>query len=224
MGQKIIIAVIQHKGGAGKTTTAINLATMIKELRPKAIVALADADVRGDYFAAGWLDPALEPGILVKRVAEDGEGRALKRELEEIEADLIILDLPPAVEAISLRAAMYADLMLIPLSESGLDLKGAEHAMETCKEFVAQDPRKTVMLVPANINPCTNQCKEMLLTLPKLGRVSVNSIKHRVVYKELVDTGVGINKYRPYSAACFEVRRLAKEVLEIVEKEQADGN
>jgi len=223
--KKRVIAIVQHKGGAGKTTTAVNLATMLAHLRPDLKVAIADADVPGGYFAHGWLDPSLEPDVPVVKVALDasGEGRYLKKELDSIDADLIILDLPPAVAAISLRAVMYSDLMLIPLSDSGLDLKGAEHAMEYCLDAVAIDPRKIIMLIPAGVNPQTNQYKEMVQTLPLLGRVSKTSIRHRTVYRELNDTGVGINRYKPYSDACFEVKRLAKEVLEIIEKEMSDA-
>ena len=216
-----VIAVVQHKGGSSKTTTSVNLATMIAQLRPNLRVAIADADARGDYFAYGWLDASLETKVTVQKVALDasGEGRGLKGELEAIEADIIILDLPPAVAAIALRAVMYADLMLIPLSESGLDFKGAEHAMEYCLDALAMAPHKVVMLIPSNVDPETTQYKEMEKTLPLLGRVSKTFIRHRTVYKQLTDTGVGINRYRPYSAACYEVKRLANEVLDILEKE-----
>lgn len=64
-----VISVVAPKGGQGKTTLAINLATGLAEVAPNSVV-LVDADLQfGDITAALALEPAR---TIVDAVAEDG--------------------------------------------------------------------------------------------------------------------------------------------------------
>ena len=109
-----------QKGGVGKTTISVHLSTQIKESFPKINVVLADADPQ--HSAATWIRKENgKAGVGVTCVATDGEGKYLRSELDVIPADLIVLDLPPAVASVSMRGALYSDLILVPVGASAFD-------------------------------------------------------------------------------------------------------
>jgi len=216
--KKVILSVIQQKGGAGKTTLAVHLAHMIAELRPGWRVAVADADPQRS--ASQWLARGAARGVGGARgvvIAEDGEGKQLRAELNAIEADVVLIDLPPAIESLSLRAALYADVMLVPVGASTLDLEAARAAVNVCQEAMALDPRKQMLLVPSRVRAGTSSARELRPALARWGRVSDVSVSLRVAYSDAATSGEGINTFEPEGQGFIEFVRLASEVLALVE-------
>jgi chromosome partitioning protein len=206
------IAVIQQKGGVGKTTIAVHLATQIKEIFPRLRVALADADPQKS--ATVWLEKGHgAAGIAIHHVATDVEGKNLKFELAQIDADLIVVDLPPAIAAVSMRAALYSDLMLVPVGASALDIEAAKHAIHLCREAIEFDPSKKFLLIPNRIQMNTAAGRELRAVLEKWGPVSKSTLCLRVAYADSVLHGVGINTFAPGSPAYQEIGLLAEEVV-----------
>lgn len=222
--EKLIISVIQQKGGAGKTTLAVHLAHMIADLRPQWRVMIADADPQGS--ALNWISRGLEKGdqaVTATPIARDGDGKGLRRELEALEADVVIIDLPPAIEAISLRAALYADIMLVPVGASPLDIEAAGAAVSVCQEAMSIDPRKTMILVPSRIRSGTASARELRPVLERWGTVSQASLSLRVAYSDAALSGEGIHSYAPASDAYREMAHLAREVFTHIESRQEEN-
>lgn len=219
--KKTVISVIQQKGGAGKTTIAVHLAHMISELRPKWKVMIADADPQ--QSAIQWLNRGLNRKVSTLEgvtVAQDGEGKNLRKELADMDADVIIIDLPPAIESISLRAALYADVMLIPVGASTLDLEAARAAVNVCQEAMELNPLKRMLMIPSRLRAGTSSARELRPVLERWGDVSQVSISLRVALSDAAASGEGINTFEPEGIACIEFIRLASEVLSCIEEEK----
>lgn len=213
-----IVSVMQQKGGVGKTTIAVHLATQIKELYPALKIALADADPQKS--ATVWLNSSLEDcGVSVHQVAGDIEGKSLMDELSAIDADLIVVDLPPAIAAISMRAVLYADLILVPVGASALDIEAARHAVDLCNEAIALDSDKQFLLIPNRVQMNTAAGRELRGVLEKWGPVSKATLCLRVAYADAVMHGVGINLFAPASPAYQEIGLLAEEVIHLLKLE-----
>ena len=115
----MIVALLNQKGGVGKTTLSLHLAGELA--RDGARVLLVDADPQGS--ALDWAeqrsraDLARRFGVLgLPRETLHREAPALRRD-----ADHVVIDGPPRVTGIARSALLAADLVLIPVQPSPLD-------------------------------------------------------------------------------------------------------
>jgi chromosome partitioning protein len=110
------IAVLNQKGGAGKTTLATNLAHAF-QLTCKDVL-LVDADPQGS--ARDWSEAS--QGGICPVVALDRE--TLARDLPAITHgyDWVVIDGPPQIARISAAAVTAADVVLIPVQPSPYDI------------------------------------------------------------------------------------------------------
>lgn len=138
MSEARVIVVGNEKGGAGKSTIAIHMATAL--LHAGARVAVLDLDLRQQsmnrFFdnRRKWLEGAkavlpepLTPSgqaaeILVRAPAEDQIARFedVVGQAAEL-ADFIVVDTPGADTALSRRAHQSADVIITPLNDSFVD-------------------------------------------------------------------------------------------------------
>jgi len=216
---KQVISIIQQKGGVGKTTLAVHLAHELRAQTPGLRVAIADADPQ--QSACKWIARGQAngiDGITAVHVAADGDGKHLRREIEEIKADLVIIDLPPAIETVSLRAALYADVILVPVGASALDIEAGRAAIDVCQEALDLDSSKAYLIVPSKIRQSTAAGREIASVLKTWGPVARTSLGLRVALADAATAGQGINDYAPSSSAHREVAALAKEVTELLRR------
>ena len=209
-----IVSVIQQKGGVGKTTLTVHLAHELKRMKKKLKVVIADADPQQSSYK--WIERGRKndiDGVGIKAVGADGEGKKLKKELNAIDADIILIDLPPAIESLSLRAALYADVILVPIGASALDIEAARGAIDVCEEAMELDDTKSMLLIPSKVRAGTTAGKELRSLLKKWGTVSKATIGLRVHYSDAATAGEGVGTYAKNSQAHKEMKSLAKEVL-----------
>lgn len=115
----MITALLNQKGGVGKTTLALHLAGRWAELGQRVLVV--DADPQGS--ALDWSEQRGREGLArafgVVGLARD----MLHRELPDVARgyDHVVIDGPPRVTGIARSALLAADLVLIPVSPSPLD-------------------------------------------------------------------------------------------------------
>jgi chromosome partitioning protein len=115
-----VIAIINQKGGTGKTTLATNLAWVLAE---KENVLFLDADPQAS--AQNW---AAGDGLLPEALTVTGIARGdLIRTVRSMTAayDWVIIDGPPGITKTSADAVRVADVVLIPAKPSPLDVWAA---------------------------------------------------------------------------------------------------
>lgn len=112
----MIIAVLNPKGGSGKTTLSINLATglVIKGFK----VLLVDADPQGS--ARDW--HAINPTNPVELVAMDRPGNFSSLPSVAKHYDFVVIDGGSKLEQLMAVSIKHADIVLIPIQPSALDM------------------------------------------------------------------------------------------------------
>lgn len=212
-----IVGVIQQKGGAGKTTIAVNIAHQIKEFFPKLKVAVLDTDVQQSSMV--WINRGKnrkKSSIEAISMVLEGQQRNLRPRLKEISVDVAIIDSPPSVEDVALKVALASDLILVPICASALDLDAARAAIDVCNEAIVHDRKKNFRLIPNKVQTNTSAGKELRAALNKFGPVTKASIGLRIGLADSVAAGEGINTYDPNSIAHQEIKALTKEVCDLL--------
>lgn len=111
-----IIAVINEKGGTGKSTLSTNLATAFHRQGKKTI--LIDADPQGT--ARDWRAESPEDCDLPSVIGIDRAG--LIKSIKDMEADIIIVDGPAKAGDIAAAIVRIAHIALVVIQPSGADI------------------------------------------------------------------------------------------------------
>lgn len=128
VGSMQIIAVLNQKGGAGKTTLATHLARSF-HLDGRTTV-LVDSDPQGS--ARDWAS-ASDGSSGVLTVAMD-RPNVLKSDVRRLAADVAIIDGAPSATDLAGAAVAAADLVLIPVQPSPYDIWAAAAIVEMVEQ------------------------------------------------------------------------------------------
>jgi chromosome partitioning protein len=124
-----IIALINQKGGCGKSTTAVHFSYWLAT-KKKTKVLLVDADAQ--QSSSGWLE-GMESPIPHKVVQTPDD---LLEQIPELakQCSQLVVD-GPASLAEATRAILFrADLAIIPVQPTGVDLRSASEAVRLIKQ------------------------------------------------------------------------------------------
>jgi chromosome partitioning protein len=199
-----VVTVAQQKGGSGKTTIAANLAV---EFRRRGLrVALLDTDPQGSlgrWFLSRRARLG-EPGMDFSTASAWGVGYECEK-LRRV-ADLVIVDTPPKVDADLRPALREADLVLVPVAASMVDLWATDGVFD----LIGREGRRAVIVLN-RVKAGTRLGATVAEAAGKVGGVADASLGQRVAYAETLGQGLGVSETRGPAAA--EVGRLADEVL-----------
>lgn len=193
------VALASQKGGTGKTTTAVHLATAATLAGYDAVVI--DLDPQGS--AATWGDDRGEaaPEVI------SGQASRLNILLESAAKegfDLVVIDTGPAADAAARRSAELADLVLIPCRPSAFDLK----AIRTTLDLV--EAIRTPAFVVLNAAPIRSRSVDEARDVVKGldGKVAPVVIHQRAAYGHSVIEGRSAQEFEPDGKAAEETAAL----------------
>jgi chromosome partitioning protein len=211
-----VVAIASQKGGAGKTTLALNLA-IAAELSGLAAIVV---DLDPQASAAGWSDlrESDSPAIVAAPVAR------LEHALRAAEAggaDLAILDTPPHAEGAALLAVKAADLIAIPCRPALLDLRaiGATAAL-------AQIAGKPAFVVLNAAPPGAPRLIEEAQKGAAVHGLAVAPVvvTQRAAFGHALTAGQGVQEFEPSGRAAVEIERLYSWLTEAIGlKGKSDG-
>ncbi|MEJ1995037.1 MAG: ParA family partition ATPase [Limibacillus sp.] len=208
-----VITVAQQKGGAGKTTIAAHLAIALTAAKKK--VAVVDIDPQQSLTM--WYRMREErfgdagAGVLVNQV----KGWRTKNEVEKLarDHDIVLIDSPPHMETEARVAVRAADLVVVPVQPSPMDVWATRPTLE-----MAADEKSPVLMVLNRVPPRANLTGEMLAEMKKLGAsVARTRIGNRVVFASALSEGRAVGEVQPSGKAAKEIAALAKEILKKVQ-------
>jgi len=159
----MVISIVNHKGGTGKTTTTINLGSALSLLGHK--VLLVDFDAQGSLSYSLGIDehaPTISEvfygersieQVLIEREgmhvlpansiladvefsmtkSEDRFGH-LKSILSQLsDYDFVLIDCPPSLSLLTLNALVASDGVIIPMQMDVLAMRGLDSMLETIR-------------------------------------------------------------------------------------------
>ncbi|MEO0871788.1 MAG: ParA family partition ATPase [Pseudomonadota bacterium] len=148
-----VVAIASQKGGSGKTTLAVHIATKaaqagyesaVVDTDPQATAA-AWSDWRGDFLPVVVTSPPARLGRTIASAQKNG-------------VDFVVIDTPPHADAAAREAIKAADIVLIPTKPRAFDLA----ALEPVAELVsfAKKPAFVVLnAVPAGATVLSEEAK-----------------------------------------------------------------
>lgn len=211
----MVISVTSLKGGVGKSTLAQNLAVCFAHTGYK--VCIADADTNQSSLRWSSLRSEDLPLVPAFGVPERTLGANIKQLAKDYE--VVIIDGTPSLDRISSKIILLADLLLIPILPSGLDVWATEQFLARYEDAQVEKEQSisAYMLL--------NQYQDNLLfnkeVKEAIGDIGIGLLEHtlrnRIAYREVVIQGKGVVEYKDAKAK-QELLGVYSEILEKISK------
>lgn len=210
----MIISFLNQKGGVGKTTLSINIATALAFKKCK--VLLIDADLQNSSL--DWASIRKKEGMFtVVGITKPIIHKEIKKLVKDY--DHIVIDGPPRIYDVAKSAIVSSDLVVIPVQPSPYDVWAASEVVDLIKEV--SEPLEGIK----NIRCCFTINRKIVNTA--VGRDVTQALAHydievlrshicqRVAYVETAAVGSTVvedaDKNR---SASDEIAKLTEEILE----------
>ena len=159
------VAVINQKGGTGKTTTTINLGSALSKLGKRVLLLDLDPQANLSYSLAVtepkvtladaflgntslqdvlvekdglWIAPGSNElvDIEISLVSQPNREKFLQSMLKDLtDFDYILIDCPPSLSVLTINALTASDEVLVPLQMEVLTLQGLDQILNTVEKI-----------------------------------------------------------------------------------------
>ncbi|MFQ5775299.1 MAG: ParA family partition ATPase [Kiloniellaceae bacterium] len=206
-----ILTIAQQKGGAGKTTLAAHLAVAFTAAKRR--VALIDIDPQQSLTAWYRVREATfgeaGAGLLLNAV----RGWRARTEISRLADghDVVLIDSPPHAETEAKIAVRGADLVIVPVQPSPMDVWATRPTLE-----LAAQEGVPALLVLNRVPARAILNDEMFAEVKRLGaKVARARIGNRVAFAGALAEGLAAAEMQPRSRAAQEIKALAREILRL---------
>lgn len=209
MGTRVI-AVINQKGGAGKTTLSMNLAAGLARRGDTIVI---DLDPQGS--SCQWASMGSEPfPATVEQMPGDWNAAMLHQNYQGFRH--VVLDCPPSLEShASLQALRACDVALIPVLPSPIDLWASMKLPREIEEARKVNSNIKAYLVLNQLEPNSALSAAMQDALAEFGIPVLNaSMRRRASYRGAALEGISVYQMGGHgSSAVEEMEAIINEVI-----------
>lgn len=205
-----VTAVINQKGGAGKTTLAMNLAAGLAQ---RGLTVVVDLDPQGS--SVQWASQGSTPfPVEVRQIQGQWDAQSLRHSFRAFEH--VVLDCPPSLEShASVQALRACDLALIPVLPSPVDLWASLRLPQEVEEARKFRPQLRACLVLNQMEPQSALSAAMNDALSEFGLPVLGAtIRRRSVFRTAALDGVSVYQMGKRGApAAADIEAIIQETL-----------
>ena len=208
----MIVGVLNQKGGVGKTTTSIGIASVLAKRGDRVLVIDADPQGSSLDWAAAREGEALFTVVGLPRASIHKEIANLAKDY-----DHVIIDGPPRVTDLARSAILASDVVLIPVQPSPYDIWAANEVVELIKEAsVFKENLKSCFVINRKIvnTAIGRDVVDALSTYPV--PVLENSIAQRVIFAESAAQGKAVFELESEHPGALELNAVVSELEEFL--------
>lgn len=205
----MILALLNQKGGVGKTTLAVHIATALA-MKGRSVL-LVDADPQGsalDWAATRQADPLFPVvGLPKNNLHKEIPAHAAKY-------DDVIIDGPPRVNELARAAILASDAILIPVQPSPYDVWAAKDIVDLLREAAVYKENQIYRFAINRKIVNTAIGRDVVEALASYNiPVLAASVAQRVAFAESAGQGSTVLETDPAGSAATEINNLVEELL-----------
>lgn len=182
-----IISLMNQKGGCGKTTTSINLASCIAMRGHK--VLLVDADPQGS--ARDWASISNDALFPTVGIDKGDVGKQIKKLADDY--DYIIVDCAPRLQREMASVVKASNLIILPCMPSPLDVWACEELIDGIKVQMELNPDLQTYFLLNGVFQLSNIQHEVRDAMDEIELpILQNSLVLRTIYRKAITTGSSV--------------------------------
>lgn len=195
-----VLTMAAQKGGAGKTTLATSLA--VAAVQAGEIVVVIDLDPQGSLRE--WSERREATDIVFQRVEASGLTKLIQRLREHGKTTLVVVDTAGVIGPDVTVALQQADLALLPVRPSLLDVTATRRTAERLDAL----KRPYAFVLNQTQGSAQSRAEDAAQALVEIGRLYPGTLALRTDHLDAMTLGQGVTEWRPRGQAADEIRQL----------------